>query len=132
MPTPWPGGGRQTFEWHESGAHLVGRSTVDNPDAPDSVSIIGCDGQHGTYFQLYADERGIRRIYRMGIGDGVWRLERDAPPFGQRYTGTFSEDGDTITGRWEIAEDGDTYRTDFNLTSGRGHVPDIERRRQPL
>src|SRR3954467_5661804 len=26
---PWPGGGRATFEWHESRAHLVPRVTVE-------------------------------------------------------------------------------------------------------
>jgi hypothetical protein len=41
---PWPGEARATIEWHDSGAHLVQRSTVDMPEAPDSISIMGCDG----------------------------------------------------------------------------------------
>jgi hypothetical protein len=32
---------------------------------------------------------------------------------------TFSEDGATITGRWEMAEDGTNYSTDFNLVLSR-------------
>ena len=40
---PWPGGGRSTFGWHDSGAHLIERSTVELPEAPDGISIIGCD-----------------------------------------------------------------------------------------
>lgn len=55
----WPGGGRATFEWHESGAHLVERRTVEMPGAPDSLAIVGCDAANGTYFQLYSDERGV-------------------------------------------------------------------------
>ena len=55
---PWPGGGRVTFEWLASGAHLLERGTADLPEAPDNVSIIGCDAANGTYFQLYSDERG--------------------------------------------------------------------------
>jgi hypothetical protein len=43
---PWPGSGRAIFEWHQSGAHLVVRSTVDMPDAPDSISIIGYRPPH--------------------------------------------------------------------------------------
>jgi hypothetical protein len=113
---PWAGGeGRTTFEWHDSGAHLVERSTVDVPEAPDGICVIGCDGANGTYSQLYTDDRGVCRIYQMSIGDGEWRLWREGEPFAQRYAGTFSEDGNTITGRWEIAEDGATYRTDFQL-----------------
>ncbi len=113
---PWPGGGRVTFEWHSSGAHLVERGTVDLPEAPDNVSIIGCDAANGTYFQLYSDERGVCRVYEMSIGNGEWKLWREGEPFSQRFTATFSEDGNTITGRWEIAEDGTHYTTDFDLT----------------
>lgn len=112
---PWPGGGRFTFEWHASGAHLVQRGTADLPEAPTNVSIIGCDAANGTYFQLYSDERGVCRVYGMAIGDGEWRLWRDGEPFSQRFTATFGDGGDTITGRWEIAEDGISYRTDFDL-----------------
>jgi hypothetical protein len=32
---PWPGEARATIEWHDSGAHLVERSTVDMPLAPN-------------------------------------------------------------------------------------------------
>lgn len=31
----------------------------------------------------------------------------------------FSDDGNTITGHWEIAEDGTNYTTDFDLTFSR-------------
>jgi hypothetical protein len=35
----------------------------------------------------------------------------DQPTPSQRLTATFSDDGNTITGRWEIAEDGTNYTT---------------------
>src|SRR5262245_46518927 len=112
----WPGSGRASFEWHDSNAHLVERVTVDLPEAPDNVSIIGCDGANGTYFQLYSDERGVCRIYEMTIGDGEWALWRGGEPFSQRFTASISDDGNTITGRWEIAEDFTNYTPDFDLT----------------
>jgi hypothetical protein len=60
---PWPGEARTTIEWHDSGAHLVQRSTVDIPEAPHTtISIMGCDAANGTYFQLYSDERGVCRV----------------------------------------------------------------------
>ena len=111
----WPGGGKITFEWHASGAHLVERATIDLPEAPDSVSVIGCDAANGTYFQLYSDERGVCRVYEMSIGNGEWKLWREGEPFSQRFTATFSDDRNTIAGRWEIAEDGTTFTTDFDL-----------------
>jgi hypothetical protein len=112
---PWPGGGRSTFAWHSSGAHLVQRTIIELPEAPDSVSIMGCDAANGTYFQLYSDERGVSRVYEMSIGDGEWKLWRTGQPFAQRFGATFSEDGNTILGRWEMSEDGVSYRTDFEL-----------------
>jgi hypothetical protein len=112
---PWPGSGRVTFEWHESGAYLLERGSADLPEAPDNFSVIGCDAANGTYFQLYSDERGVCRVYEMSIGDGEWKLWRAGEPFSQRFNATFSGDGDTITGRWEIAEDGTNYNTDFDL-----------------
>ena len=43
-------------------------------------------------------------------------------PFSQRFTATFSDDGNMITGRWEVAEDGTSYTTDFDLTYRRAHT----------
>jgi hypothetical protein len=55
----------------------------------------------------------------MSIGNGEWRLWREGEPFSQRFIATFSDDGNTITGRWEIAEDGTNYSTDFDLIYSR-------------
>ena len=51
----------------------------------------------------------------MSIGDGEWKLWRNGEPFAQRFDATFSDDGNTIVGRWEMSEDGVDYRTDFDL-----------------
>ena len=112
---PWPGEARATIEWHESRAHLIQRSTVEMPEAPNTISIMGCDAGNGTYFQLYSDDRGVCRVYEMSIGDGEWRLWREGEPFPQRFMGTLQDGGNTIVGRWEKAGDGSHYETDFHL-----------------
>jgi hypothetical protein len=112
---PWPGGGRSTFAWHPSGAHLVQHSVMEHPEAPNSLSIIGCDAGNETYHQLYSDDRGVCRMYDMSIGDREWRLWRAGEPFDQRFIGSISRDGNTISGRWEKSEDGTGYTTDFEL-----------------
>jgi hypothetical protein len=112
---PWPGWGRVTFEWLDGAPLLIERSHVEMPEAPDAVAVIGCDATSDACYQLYTDERDVQRVYGMSIDGGVWRLWRDGEPFSQRFTGTFSEDGTTIAGRWEIEEDG-KWRTDFELT----------------
>ena len=112
----WPGQGRASFQWHPSGAHLVQRTIIDVPDAPDSTSIIGCDAASGSFVQLYSDERGVCRIYSMSIDGSEWILQRDGDPFPQRFVGKFGDDAGTISGRWEKAEDGSSFAIDFYLT----------------
>lgn len=114
--SPWPGGGRVSFQWLENTSLLIQRWHIDVPEAPDGVAVIGCDGKSDGYQQLYTDERDVQRIYQMSLADGTWKLWRHGEPFSQRFTGTFSEDGETITGRWEIADDGETWKIDFDLT----------------
>lgn len=112
----WPGRARVSFAWLDGAPLLVQRWQVDMPEAPDGIAVIGVDGMSDEYFQLYTDERGVQRVYRMSLGDGTWKLWRDGEPFSQRFTGTFSKDGNTITARWEIAEDGKAWKTDFDVT----------------
>jgi hypothetical protein len=38
---PWPGEGRLSFEWIEGGGFLVQRWTIDLPEAPNGVALIG-------------------------------------------------------------------------------------------
>jgi hypothetical protein len=110
------GDGRSVFAWHDSGAHLVQRSEVEMANAPDAISIIGCDAANGRYTQLYSDDRGVCRVYEMRITEDEWILVREGGPFPQRFVGTISDDRNTIVGRWEKAEDGVTFTTDFYLT----------------
>jgi hypothetical protein len=115
-------GARVVFEWLPGERFLIERWEVPVPEAPDGIAIIGADPQsHGNYVQHYFDSRGVARIYKMSFGDGIWKLWRDTPDFSpldfsQRYTGTLSDDGRTISGAWEICHDGTTWQHDFDLT----------------
>jgi hypothetical protein len=112
--------GHVTFEWMPSGGFLVQRWEVPFPDAPDGLAVIGFHPDRGIYLQHYFDSRGVARVYEMDFADGVWTLSRSAPDFSpldfrQRWRATFSQDGNTITGRWEICHDGTTWEHDFDL-----------------
>jgi hypothetical protein len=111
---PWPGDARVSFEWLAE-AFLIERWTVDLPEAPDGIAVIGPDQSGERLVQHYFDSRGVARVYGMSLERGVWRLWRDGDDFSQRFTGTFSDDGQRIEGRWEIAHDGTTWETDFDL-----------------
>lgn len=122
---PWPGEARVGFEWLEGRTWLVQHWSIEMPEAPDGIAIIGlrdapASGEEkasgDAFLQHYFDSRGVHRVYEMSLDDGVWKLWRDGPPFDQRFTGTFSEDGRTITGSWEMREEGSDWSTDFDLT----------------
>ncbi|QGK70025.1 hypothetical protein GIY23_11280 [Allosaccharopolyspora coralli] len=123
---PWPGNARATIEWHDSGAHLIERSTVDMPESPggdggdtappssgNAISIMGCDAANDTYVRLHSDERGICRVYQMSIDEREWKLWREGEPFPQRFTATISEDGNTITGHWVHKTPDGQWETDI-------------------
>ncbi len=108
------------FEWALGGRFLIQRTQAPAP-APDSLAIIGADADRDRYTQHYFNSRGVVRVYSMTLKDGVWKLLRDKPDFSpvdfsQRYTGTFSDDGRAIVGRWEISHDGVRWEHDFDLS----------------
>ena len=115
-------GARVTFEWLAREQFLVERWEVPVPEAPDGIALIGADPENeGGYLQHYFDSRGVARVYKMRLSDAGWELWRDAPDFSpltfaQRYSGTFADDGRTISGSWESCHDGETWEHDFALT----------------
>jgi hypothetical protein len=114
---PWPGEASMAFEWLEGHTFLIQRWTIEMPEAPDGIAIIGAGDEPGAFRQHYFDSRGVHRVYEMTLEDGTWKLWRDATnPFPQRFAGTFSDDGNRITARWEKAEDGETWTIDFDMT----------------
>ena len=108
--------GQSSFDWLEGGAFLVQHSEIPDSNFPTSTSVIGPDDEAGTYRMLYYDSRGVSRIYRMTFSGGIWTLWRDFPGFSQRFHGTFSEDGKTVSAYWEKSTDGSNWEHDFDLT----------------
>jgi hypothetical protein len=121
------GAGWTDFSWVEDGKFLRQFSDAEPPpaNAPrawrennplPTTSLIGLDDAGEEFTMLYADARGVHRVYRMTFADGVWQAWRDAPGFNQRFVGMLSRDGDTIDGRWEMSENGADWRLDFEIT----------------
>ena len=78
--------------------------------------IIGSDDSAADCWCLYHDARGVRRVYRTSLVEGVWKIWRDDPGFSQQFVGTLAADGQTITAEWQSSVDGSTWETDFDLT----------------
>src|SRR5262245_24129503 len=122
---PNPIRGRSRFEWlrksnNGTAGFLVRYDEVEHPDFPNGVTLIGVDASPDTapdtFTYHYFDSRGVERVLAMSLRDGVWKLWRDAPGFSQRLTGTFSDDGKTITCKLELSRDGAHWEHDFDLT----------------
>ena len=101
--------GRSVFEWWGDRAFLILRSTLDHPDFPDSIAVMGATGPGGGLAQHYFDSRGVHRLFDMTLAGGVWTLTRtavSATDFDQRMTAKFSADGNTITADIERTDPG--------------------------
>ena len=112
--------GASVFEWWGDRTFLIHRATLDHPDFPDSIAVMGATQPNGGLAQHYFDSRGVHRLFDMTFVGGVWMLDRKAvgpKDFDQRMTATFSTDGNTITAQSEL-RDARTHemRHDLSLT----------------
>lgn len=96
----------EDVRWLEGGFFLESRFDQEAGGRRHSgMSLLGWDGGRGTYVMQMADNLGFARTYAM-IGNGrVWRLDGDF----ERAVFTFSEDGQSLTERWESSADGATF-----------------------
>jgi hypothetical protein len=116
--------GSAVVEWLEGERFLIHRARTEHPDFPDSIAIIGHTEQdrvgdasgEARPCMHYFDSRGVFREYEVGIDDKSWRLHRNAPDFSQRFTGTFTDGGDTIVGQWQLCEDDVHWNDDLKIT----------------
>lgn len=119
---------RSWFEWTLDRQFLLQRTEVPLPEVPDGLAIVSADLETGAYTQHYFDSRGVVRLYTMSLADGVWTLKRESADFtplefAQRFTGSFSDDGNTISGAWEKRFHGGDWEHDFFLTYRRAGRP---------
>ena len=113
-------GAETVFEWLQGNRLLLQRWQVPVPQAPDGIAVIAFEPDHDRFLQHYFDSRGVVRLYEMSFDGRTWELRRTKPDFSplgfsQRFTGVLSDDGREIAGRWEAAEDGESWELDFEL-----------------
>ncbi|MGN9908438.1 hypothetical protein ACTMTJ_12910 [Phytohabitans sp. LJ34] len=120
------GAGWCEFTWVEGGKYLRQYADAEIPEtapaawregAPfPTTALIGLDDTTGRYTMMYADGRGVHRVYQMTFDGRVWTVWREAPGFNQRFTGTLGDGGRVVDGQWEMSRDGETWNVDFGLT----------------
>jgi hypothetical protein len=97
--------GRAEFARVEGGAFLLQHVTADLlPTTPDVwrenspfpiVTVIGVDDPSGGFSYLYADGRGVRRVYQMTLADQIWEIRGQA---GSRFFQRFQAPSATTAG----------------------------------
>jgi hypothetical protein len=109
------------------GEFIVFSSAGEPAELPDSVSIIGGAPDGEPQPMHYFDDRGVQRLYMMGLEGSTWKIwrapgedwnGRHGPGFNQRFIGEISADRRTIEGRWErgTGDAGDEWEIDFLIT----------------
>jgi hypothetical protein len=112
--------GRMSYEWLEGERFLIQRSSMDHPDFPDSISVIGFADDDLTAH--YFDSRGVFRIYRVAMDGDTLRIWRDAPGFSQRLEARLTNDGETLAGVWQLSRDDETWHDDLAITFVRAAI----------
>jgi hypothetical protein len=108
--------GQARFEWLSGERFLIQRAENENPDFPDSISVIGVmEGERDLSMQ-YFDSRGVHRIYDAAFDGKQFKLWRDDPDFAQRIAMTLSSDGLSFGGIWQLNENDQGFKYDLAIT----------------
>jgi hypothetical protein len=117
--------GRATVEWLPGEIVMIWRSSYEDPDIPDSMSILTCGDADGATDSAdpdascnmhYVDQRSVTREFQFSAEPGVYRFWRDWPGFSQRFTYTLSPDGTTLSVVVELNQDDATWVEDLLAT----------------
>lgn len=108
--------GKASFGWIEQGAFLQMRTSMQEPEIPDAIAIVGSDDDADILMMNYFDVRGVSRLYESSVDSNVWKWWRNAPSFSQRFIVTLAADGRTMHGAGEMSRAGAAWEPDLELT----------------
>jgi hypothetical protein len=93
--------GVDEYQWFPGGFFLRHRVDVRiGGERVQALEIIGWDAERGAYFMRSFDSQGSAGLMHATVRDGTWTFEADT----ERFTGTFGDGGNTLSGRWERCE----------------------------
>lgn len=94
------------YEWLPGGYFLIHH--VDGhmgKDEVKAIEIIGYDASSQSYTTQSYDNQGNINAYQANLLDRTWTILGKS----ERFTGMFSEDNNTLTGSWELSNDGKNW-----------------------
>jgi hypothetical protein len=116
-----PGAPRARIDAVDTYERLPGGALLHRVDARvgdekvEGTEIIGYDPARGLYLTQYFGSDGPS-AYEVSLSEEggalIWRMRSK----GDRFTGTFSDDRNTITGQWESLDDDSSWRPWMDIT----------------
>lgn len=109
-----------TFDWAPGEFFLVHRfeGKVGDGDA-SCIEIIGYDPETKSYPTHTYYSTGLTNDWQSRESEGTWTLTGDWDMAGQkaraRRTTVFSDEGNTMTGKWEMSIDGAEWQTFWDV-----------------
>jgi hypothetical protein len=107
--------GTDTYEWLPGGFFLVHRVDVRTGDQKnESIEIIGYDAMRKTYPMHSFDSQGNHIVMQASVVGDTWTFIGVS----MRFMGAFSDDGKSISGKWEYFDDDSSWHhwMDVRLT----------------
>jgi hypothetical protein len=107
--------GTDTYEWLSGGFFLIHRVNVRMGDQRnESIEIIGYDASSKTYPMHSFDSQGNSIVMQASVVGDTWTFTGES----MRFTGAFSDDGKSISGKWEYLSDDSNWHhwMDVKLT----------------
>ncbi|GGD53268.1 DUF1579 family protein [Paenibacillus nasutitermitis] len=104
-----------TYEWLPGGYFLIHH--IDGhmgKEEVKAIEIIGYDPSSQKYTTHSYDNQGNFNAYKANLLDRDWTILGES----ERFTGMLSEDGNILTGTWELSHDGENWAQwmDIKLT----------------
>lgn len=99
QPSPWRS--TNAVRWHSGEYFIVQDERANGPF--DTMSFVGWDPERGTYFSWSVENHGFSREYLVSVEADTWTFTGDQ----ERATLTFSDEGRTLTHRWEYRPKGE-------------------------
>jgi len=104
-----------TYEWLPGGFFLIHH--VDGhmgEDPVKAIEMIGYDASSRLYTTQSYDNQGNVNAYQANLQGREWTISGRT----ERFTGAFSEDGNSLTGKWELSDGGGNWAhwMDIKLT----------------
>ncbi|MBD8498619.1 DUF1579 family protein [Paenibacillus arenosi] len=102
-----------TYEWLPGGFFLIhhvdGHIGVAEVKA---IEIIGFDEASQMYFTHSFDNQGSRGNYQANLLDAVWTITGTS----ERFSGIFSDNFNTLSGRWELLNESSEWEHWMDIT----------------